>query len=68
MAKKTKQLSGGARLILSGRIPFTVGVFPDQAEAIRKAAAADGRTPSQFLRHHGVMAAEKILKKISDSY
>ncbi len=66
MAKKTKAAkptSGGARLKASGRHPVLLGLMPDQLATARAAANADGRPLTQFFVHHGLAAAEKILKK-----
>lgn len=62
MAAK-KQLSGGARLIESGRRPVLLGVPGEQHDLLTEAAQADGRPLTQFLLFHGLRAAEKILGK-----
>lgn len=59
--KPTKQLSGGARLALAGKRPVNLGLTPEQHDTIREAAEKDGRPITQFLTHHGLAAAKKIL-------
>lgn len=63
MAKKKTQASGGARLKAAGRHPVLLGLTPEQRAKIQAAAAADNRPVTQFLVHHGLAAAEKILEK-----
>ena len=64
---KTKKPSGGAALMSSGKIPVLLGLRPDEAELIRAAAATEHRPVTQFLTHHGLLAAEKILKNSQKS-
>ncbi len=63
MKKNQKRPSGGAQLALSGKRPVLIGLTPAQHQKIRDAADADGRPMTQFLTYHGLVAAEKILKK-----
>lgn len=66
MKKTKKPLSGGARLIASGRHPVLLGLQPDQLAKIRSAASADNRPVTQFLIHYGIAAAEKIIAKMAN--
>ena len=59
--KKKAPISGGARLMAAGYKPVILGLTPDQHEKIQAAALADNRKMTQFLVHHGIRAAEKIL-------
>ena len=65
MTKKT--LSGGARLISSGKSPVLLGLTPDQKVILRSAADADGRPLTQFLVFHGLVAAKKILRNLPNN-
>lgn len=64
-AKSAKPASGGARLIASGRRPVLLGLTADQHATIETAAKAERRPVTQFLLHHGLAAAEKILGNLS---
>lgn len=59
-----KPVSGGARLIAAGRHPVLLGPTEEQHARLAQAAKVDGRPLTQFLLFHGLVAAEKILKKI----
>lgn len=68
MAKKrTKQASGGARLKASGKRPVLLGLSSDDHAKLLAAAESEHRPLTQFLVHHGLVAAEKILNKNADS-
>lgn len=59
--KKTKQASGGARLVASGKIPMTLGLTTEERDLIRQAASAEGRhAMTEFVLHHALEAARKI--------
>ncbi len=60
-----KQKSGGARMRDSGKIPVLLGLTASQRETIRSAAESDGRPVTQFLVFYGLLAAKKILGKLS---
>lgn len=59
----TKQASGGARLIASGKRPVTLGVPPDDHAILAEAAKLDGRPLTQFVLHYALAAAKKKLEK-----
>lgn len=59
----TKQASGGARLKQSGKRPQLLGWSQADAEIIERAAQIEGRPMTQFVQHHALQAAKKILKK-----
>lgn len=61
--KTTRQASGGARLIASGRKPVLLGLTPEQYEKMGRAAEKIGLKLTQFLVFQGLAAAEKILGK-----
>lgn len=61
MAKK--KLSGGASIKASGKSPVLLGLTPEQKDKLQAAAKADNRPLTQFLVHHGLEAAGKILRK-----
>jgi hypothetical protein len=60
---KPKQASGGARLKASGRHPVLIGFLPDELADLRAAAEKDGRSVTQFVRHHILTVARKKLGK-----
>ena len=55
--------SGGARLKAAGKRAMLLGWPPEEAAAIEPAAKEDGRPMSQFVMHHALVAAKRILKK-----
>ena len=59
---KSKQESGGARLMRSGKKPVTLGLHKKVHATIKRAAKVDGRPVTQFLEFHGLQAAERILE------
>jgi uncharacterized protein (DUF1778 family) len=61
VSRKKKPISGGARLIKSGRRAVLIGLTPAQHERISQAAAKDNRPVTQFLVHYGLRAAETLL-------
>lgn len=64
--KKASQASGGRRLKVAGKWPQLLG-WPAEARAtIEAAAKIDGRKMTQFVMHHALRAAEKILEKSAD--
>lgn len=66
--KNNGQKSGGSRLIASGKKPVLLGIEPEKHKLLSNAAIADGRPLTQFLLFHGLVAAEKILKKIENTH
>lgn len=62
MAKKTPATSS-ARMKAAGKTPSLLWLDPDQRRTVEEAAAIDGRPMTQFLLHHGLTAAKKILAK-----
>jgi len=58
-----KQLSGGARLKLSGKHPILLGVSEEHFQEFSAAAAIENRPVTQFVIHHALMAARKISRK-----
>jgi len=58
-----KPVSGGARAKLAGKAGITLAVTREQHEILRAAAKKENRPVSQFLVHHALTAAEKILEK-----
>lgn len=60
-----KPLSGGARLIRAGRKPILVGPTEGEKKILDDAAEKDGRSTTQFVLWHALVAAKKILKKES---
>lgn len=63
VAKLQKPRSGWQRVKAAGLHSFQLALTTEQREIFRQAAAADGRSVTQFLIHHGLAAAEKFLKK-----
>lgn len=61
MAKKRPSTS--ATMAKAGFRPALLWLNPEQREKIETASKADGRPMTQFLIHHGLKAAEKILEK-----
>lgn len=61
--RAAKPLSGGARLKASGKRAMLIGWPKDGARKIEAAAKAEGRPMAQFVMHHALMAAEKILSE-----
>ncbi len=59
--RKGKQLSGAAKMRLSGRKPVMLGLPVDTLETIRKAAAIEMRPVSQFITFHALQAARKVV-------
>ncbi len=53
MPAKKKPLSGGARLIASGRSPMILGWTPEDRAIIEAAAHAEGRSLANFVQFHG---------------
>lgn len=60
---KSKATSGGARMAAAGYQPVQIWLRPEDKEKLFEAAKASGQKATQFLVFHGLMAAEKILKK-----
>ncbi len=60
---KTKQESGGARLLKAGKKPILLGPTVEQKMTLDAAAAKEGRPTSQFVLFHALQAAGKILRK-----
>ncbi len=61
--KKTKQASGGARLVASGRRPMTLGLTQEQYELIQAAAQKELIPMTALTLRSVVEASKKILKK-----
>ena len=61
--KNRKPLSGGAKLMASGKRPMSLGWPPDELAKIRQAAKKSGQYMTQFVVHHALMAAEEIIGK-----
>lgn len=59
----SKQTSGGARLVASGKSPILLGVTGAEKKILKKAADIEKRPMTQFLLFHGIMAARKIIEK-----
>lgn len=58
---KAKQLSGGRRLRESGKRPILLGVQVDDHEFLQRAAGVERRPVTQFVLHHALQAAHKLL-------
>ncbi len=58
---KPKPASGGARLVASGKRAMLLGLSPEDRDLIERAAKADSRPMTQFVRLAAVAAAKKIL-------
>jgi uncharacterized protein (DUF1778 family) len=68
MAKKAKPMNSSARMKAAGKIPSQVWLDPEQADAISRAAKADGRSVTNFLLNSGLAAAKKILDNSAQSH
>ena len=62
MSERTKPPSGGRKLMDAGRKPILLGATEAEHDLLRQAAEAERRPITQFLLHHGLVAAKKILK------
>lgn len=62
--RPSKPISGGARLVQSGKHPVLLGLTPEQRDIIGRAAKEDGRPLTQFFIHHGLAAAKRILRNM----
>lgn len=67
MAKKkaSKVATSSARMRASGKRPSLLWLDNSSRTLLRRAAVIDGRPLTQFLIHHGLAAAHKILAKTS---
>lgn len=62
MAKrKRKQLSGGAKLRLSGKRAVMLGLTPDVYDKLKRASEIECRPVSQFVTFYALQAAEWVL-------
>lgn len=60
---RTKQLSGGARLLAAGKKPVCLGLTEAEHGLLREAAALEGRPMTQFALFHALAAAKKLFLK-----
>lgn len=63
MEKKTKQLSGGARLKANGYKLIQLAVTEDELALLRAAAECERRPITQFILSHIFPIAKKIVAK-----
>lgn len=60
-SKPAKQSSGGRRLLESGKRPILLGVQVGDHEFLQRAAGIERRPVTQFVLHHALQAAHKLL-------
>ncbi len=64
--KKPKLPSGGAKMKKAELSPMLLGWTAEEKEKLKRAAVIDGRPfMTQFVKHHTLMAIEKILENNS---
>ena len=58
---KRKQKSGGAKMLAAGKHAVMLRLWPEELEAIAKAANLEGRPVTNFITHRAVTQALKTL-------
>ncbi len=62
---KKKQLSGGARLKLAGKVAVTLGLTREERDLLLSAAVAERRPLATYILYHALEAAKEFQKKSS---